>query len=190
MIICAVGVASKINDEIVVPEIIVDTPFSNDHFDEECRLKMVLIAHRLAPIKQNIYPSDISWLHLENPLPHVYLVGEDSKSYLLSCQASHHKREGAVLCPVSTEKGYGLVRGSRELKAPFSDYQNLTLREFLGIPRFNGSHVVHRMGRLSGLSAIIITFSYHPHPKDLKSLYEGSLCNGFPIGMLLYVSLN
>ena len=190
LIICALGVSYQMNDEIVVPEVVVETPFSHGHFDQECRLKMSFIALQIEPLKQGGLPSDISWLHLENPLPLVYLRSEDRKDFLLTCQATHHKREGAVLSPVFTKKhGYGLVEGSLELKAPFPDYESLALREFLGIPRFHGGHRVHRMGRFYVLAIVlpgnedfvedVIVMALNPD-SDLKSLYHN-----FPIGSAL-----
>ncbi len=189
LFICAVGVSFKVNREISVPEAVADTHFSNEQLDEECRLKMSFLAVKLVPLKRKEYHSDISWLHLEEPLPLAYLVSEDRQSYLLTCTATHHKREGEILCPVTTEKGYGLVKGPLEMKAPFSGYQNLSLREFLGIPRFNGGYIVHRMGRFNvlvlalpgdeGEDEDLVVMALNPD-SDLKSLYHG-----LPIGSLL-----
>lgn len=191
LIICAVGVSSQINDETVVSEID-ETALSQGQFDEECRLKMSFIALQIEPLKQGGIPSDISWLHLEEPLPLGYLRSEDRKDFLLTCQARHHNREGEDFYPVFTKKkGFGFVKGPLELKAPFSDYETLPLREFLGIPRFKGEHFVHRMGRFNVLAIVlpgdkdmgvdedVVVVALNPD-SDLKSLYHD-----IPIGSAL-----
>lgn len=88
------------NDQHGISETAVDPQSSIGELDKECRLKMAFIAERLEPLKQMGYETDISWAHIEESL--VYLVSEDGASYLLTCQAAHHKREGAVLYPVIT----------------------------------------------------------------------------------------
>lgn len=177
-----VAVLSGRNDDIV-PEVAVDPLLSCGAADEECRLKMSYVVDRLAPIKQMRYSEDISWLDLESPLSLVYRVSEDRQAYLLTCPASHHEREGAVLRPVSTEKGFGLVKGAVKVKAPLSVDETLSLRDFLGIPRFQGSHAVVKMGRFNVLVEVfdpgeegefMMTLPLNPD-NDLKSLHDRSL---------------
>ena len=189
LIVCAVGFASKRNDDIV-PEVAVDARFSRGQFDEECRLKMSYVAHRVEPVKQMRYPDDISWLELETPLTLVYRLSEDRKSYLLTCLDSHHQREGATLRPVATGKGYGLLKSPAELKAPSTSDVNLSLRDFLGLPRFEGSYAVHKMGRFyvlvhvftfpEGADEQFVLLPLNPD-NELKSLHEGTLTDPLPI---------
>lgn len=189
LIVCAIGFASKRNDDIV-PEVAVDARFSGGQLDEECRLKMSYVAHIVEPIKQAIYPDDISWLDLEKPLTLEYRVSEDKRSYLLTCPDSHHGQEGISLRPVSTEAGYGLIKGPVELKAPSTSGVDLSLRDFLGLPRFEGSYAVHKMGRFYVLVHIVtvpedeeeqfILLPLNPD-NDLKSLHERTFTDPLPI---------
>ncbi len=196
LIICAIGISSKWSDEIGVPETAFAPHASNGQLDEECRLKMAFVNESVQPFKQMSYADSISW-----PLPLVYRVSEDRRVYLLTCRADHHKG----LFPVTTgrvfltekksilENGYGLAKGPIELELPFSDYQKVSRREFLGIPRFSGSYAVHRMGRFN----VLVHVSSEPEDEDyynifvlnpddeLKKIQEGRLGDAIPQGWSL-----
>lgn len=187
--IYAVRVSAKMNDDVVIPKVVADTHLSKGLLEEECRLKMSLIAWQLVLAcekGQYEYPSDLLWLNLESTLPLVYIVSEDRRSYLLTCAATHHEQEG--LYPVITENGCGWCKGPRDLKAPFSDYESLPLREFLGISRFNGRYAVQKIGRFNvlvlggdedGEVTALNLMALNPD-NDLRNLY-----GGFPMGKAL-----
>ena len=184
--ICVVGALFKINDEIITSQVVDDTESSNSEVAEACRLKMSFIDWELTPIKNREYTSDISWLHLEKPLPLVYVVSEDRKAYLLTCLASHHEVGDVALYPVITESGRGLVEAPPELKAPFSDYESISLREFLGIPRSTGRHAVHTIGNFHVLAVNlddkddeVVAMVLNPD-SDLKRFYQV-----LPLGLVL-----
>lgn len=185
LVIAFVAALSQKNIDSV-PEVTFEPRHSCGPLDEECRLKMVYVADLLAPIKQSRYHDDIAWLGLESSPHFVYRVGEDKQSYLLTCQDSHHGREGSALRPVSTEKGYGMAEEPLELKAPSTGHVNLSPREFLGLPDFEGSHAVHKMGSFNILvradpeDGFLMLLPLNPD-HDLKSLQERSLLDSLPI---------
>ena len=113
-------------------------------------------------------------------------VSEDRKAYLLTCLASHHEVGDVALYPVITESGRGLVEAPPELKAPFSDYESISLREFLGIPRSTGRHAVHTIGNFHVLAVNlddkddeVVAMVLNPD-SDLKRFYQV-----LPLGLVL-----
>ena len=187
LVIAVVGLLSQRNANSV-PEVAFEPGHSRGPLDEECRLKMSYIADLFAPTKQMVYRDKISWPYLEKPLPFVYRVSDDRRSYLLICQDSHHGHERETLRPVSTEKGYGLAKEPLELKAPFSNHIKQSRREFLGLPHFEGNYAVHKMGSFNVLvrtfpedkEDLFLCLPLNPD-NDLKSLQERSLLDSLPI---------